>query len=58
LAFYGDGSKLNEVYGKKGESFDQAAAKFYGSETVTKIENTNKVYMSYEEARKLAYERP
>ena len=37
VAFYGDGSRLKEVYGRKGETLDDAAAKFYGSDTVVKI---------------------
>jgi hypothetical protein len=32
IAFYGDGSRLKEVYGRKQESLDEAAAKFYGSD--------------------------
>ena len=32
MAFYGDGTRLKEVYGKKQESLDEAAAKFYGSD--------------------------
>lgn len=32
MAFYGDGTRLKEVYGKRGETLDEAAAKFYGSD--------------------------
>lgn len=32
MVFYGDGSRLKEVYGKKQESLEEAAAKFYGSD--------------------------
>jgi hypothetical protein len=38
-AFYGDGSRLKEVYGRKGESLDEAAAKFYGSDKVVPLQN-------------------
>jgi hypothetical protein len=55
MVFYGDGSKLQEVYGRKGESFDEAAAKFYGSDQVMKIEDTNKINISYEDARRKAF---
>lgn len=47
MVFYGDGSKLKEVYGKKGETFDEAAAKFHGSEYVVKQDDYNKVTLSY-----------
>lgn len=43
MVFYGDGSKLQEVYGRKGESWDEAAAKFYGSDRVVKQEDPNKI---------------
>ncbi|CDW82803.1 UNKNOWN [Stylonychia lemnae] len=56
LTFYGDGSKLQEVYGRRGESFDQAAAKFYGSDTVVKLQDPNKITLSYQEARQVAYQ--
>ena len=55
IAFYGDGSKLQEVYGNRGESIDEAAAKFYGTDRIVKSEDRNKVTMSYEEARRQAY---
>lgn len=51
MAFYGDGSKLKEVYGRRGESLDEAAAKFYGSDTIVKIQDPNKITLSYQEAR-------
>lgn len=31
MAFYGDGTRAQQVYGKKNESLDEAAAKFFGS---------------------------
>ena len=39
LAFYGDGSRLQEVYGKKGETLDEAAAKFFGSDKAVPLQN-------------------
>ena len=55
MSFFGDGTRLKEVYGRKGETFDDAAAKFHGSDLVVKQEDTNKVFMSYDQARKYAY---
>jgi hypothetical protein len=39
-----------------GESFDEAAAKFYGSKQIVKQEERNRVYLSYEEAKQHAYQ--
>ena len=50
-AFFGDGSRMLEVYGKKAESFDEAASKFHGADMVVPQQNFNKISMTYEEAR-------
>jgi hypothetical protein len=42
------------VYGKKGETLDEAAAKFYGSDQIVKIQDPNKITLSYQEARQVA----
>ena len=55
LAFYGDGTQLKEVYGRVGETYDQAAAKFYGSHKVVSSAEKTKVKLSYEEAKRAAY---
>ena len=57
MAFYGDGTRLQQVYGKRGETLDEAAAKFYGSETVVPIQDPQKITLSYQEARQYAYQR-
>lgn len=57
VSFYGDGTKLQEVYGRKGEGLDEAAAKFYGSDRVVPIQSPEKITLSYQEARQLAQQR-
>jgi hypothetical protein len=54
VAFYGDGSKLKEVYGKKGETLDEAASKFFGTDRVVPLQNPEKITLSYQEAKQLA----
>ena len=55
LKFYGDGSKLQEIYGNNVESFDMAASKFHGSNQKAAIGNKDDITLSYDEARKYAY---
>ncbi len=56
LAFYGDGSNLRDVYGQGGETLDDAAAKFHGSNAFAPVSaNKQEITMTYDEARKFAY---
>ncbi len=55
VAFYGDGSKLQEIYGNSNESFDQAAAKFHNSNAMANFSGKDQIHLSYHEARSHAY---
>ena len=62
MQFYGDGSALRDVYGRGGETIDEAAAKFYGSDDHfagggKTMSGKNDIHMSYEEAKQQAYGR-
>eukprot|EP00350_Pseudokeronopsis_sp_OXSARD2_P001591 CAMPEP_0170540416 /NCGR_PEP_ID=MMETSP0211-20121228/417_1 /TAXON_ID=311385 /ORGANISM="Pseudokeronopsis sp., Strain OXSARD2" /LENGTH=57 /DNA_ID=CAMNT_0010842817 /DNA_START=426 /DNA_END=599 /DNA_ORIENTATION=+ len=55
MAFYGDGSMLQQVYGSQVENFDHAASKFFGDEQRAAIGNKDNMSLSYQEARRYAY---
>ncbi len=55
MAFYGDGSNVREMYGRGGETYDEAAAKFHASDSFVPQGDKNAVPLSYEEARRVAY---
>ena len=56
-AFYGDGSRLREVYGQQTESLEQAADKFHASDaaylgaTASNLAGRNQLNLTYAEAK-------
>ena len=55
LSFYGDGRLLEEVYGNKGETLDEAAAKFHNSNTFANLSDKQQIHLSYDEAKQRAH---
>ena len=44
-----------EVYGNQGEAYEEAAAKFYGSQNLSGSRGKGGINLTYDEARKVAY---
>lgn len=60
VKFFGDGSNVKAIYENSGEKLEEATAKFHGSDGFFQgsMASKNQIPLSYDEARRMAYDRP